>query len=380
MKKHTIWKRVYDILTLLGLLSVIAALVLYPKEAVAAGKDGVKLCLDVIIPSLFPFFALSSMVIELGIAEKLGKAMSPLMRLLFNVNGTCSTAFILGFIGGYPVGARTAISLYKSGQTTKTETERLLSFCNNSGPAFILGVVGAGIFTSGKVGLILCLIHALSSMIVGIFFRFWKAGKLEYAAGSPTQNYNDRVSFPSAFVSSIKSSVQSALNISGFVIFFTIFIKLLFLTGTIPSLAKIIANVSGLQLSNVEDTLTGIIELTSGVRTLNPQMLSTSMKMAAFMLGWAGLSVHCQALSFICETGISSTSYILGKFLHGIISAVLVSLLFNFFNFEQPAMTYLTQQINSIASLNFSHSLLMSGTSCLLLLLATFLFLLRKKS
>ncbi len=61
------------------------------------------------------------------------------MAPLFRAGGACSSALALGFVGGYPVGARTAIALYENGQCSKTEAERLLAFCNNSGPAFILG-------------------------------------------------------------------------------------------------------------------------------------------------------------------------------------------------------------------------------------------------
>ncbi|MDR0937038.1 MAG: hypothetical protein LBM98_10195, partial [Oscillospiraceae bacterium] len=167
-------KRVYDIATLFGLGLLIVMLVVYPSEAVAAGKDGVMLCLNVIVPSLLPFFVVSALVVELGAADALGVLAAPVMRVLFNVSGTCGAAWIMGFIGGYPVGAKTAIALYNSGKIGKVETERLLSFCNNSGPAFILGVVGAGVFSSGRVGLLLYLVHALSSVLVGIGFRNYK--------------------------------------------------------------------------------------------------------------------------------------------------------------------------------------------------------------
>ena len=84
------------------------------------------------------------------------------MYPLFRVNGSCSAAFALGIIGGYPVGAKTAISLYEKQYCTKAEAERMLSFCNNSGPAFILGVVGAGVFSSGTIGMMLYCMHAVS--------------------------------------------------------------------------------------------------------------------------------------------------------------------------------------------------------------------------
>lgn len=161
---------------LLGVAIVCAALalILWPKEAMAAMKDGLRLCGNVIIPSLFPFFVLSSLVVELGLSRYLGKLFQPVMAPLFRVNGACTSAVALGFVGGYPVGARTAIALYQSGQCSKTEAERLLAFCNNAGPAFILGVVGAGVFGSGTVGLLLYLAHIAASLCVGLLFRFYR--------------------------------------------------------------------------------------------------------------------------------------------------------------------------------------------------------------
>ena len=132
---------VRDLFLGLGLMGATLALLLYPQASMEAARTGLQLCGNVIVPSLFPFFVLSSLVVELGLAGHLGRLLEGVMRPLFRVNGACASAFALGFIGGYPVGAKTAISLYQNGMCTKTEAERLLAFCNNSGPAFILGVV-----------------------------------------------------------------------------------------------------------------------------------------------------------------------------------------------------------------------------------------------
>ena len=127
----------------LALLLATLALMFWPKDSMAAARDGLTLCYNVIIPSLFPFFVLSALVVDLGLAGHLGRALEGIMRPLFNVPGACAPALALGFVGGYPVGARTALQLYQKGMCTKTEAERLLAFCNNSGPAFILGGLGS---------------------------------------------------------------------------------------------------------------------------------------------------------------------------------------------------------------------------------------------
>ena len=103
-----------DVLLGLGLLLAALALVVWPGESMSAMKDGLSLCGNVILPSLFPFFVLSSLVVELGMSRYLGRLFQPVMAPLFRVNGSCAAALALGFVGGYPVGARTAISLYQT--------------------------------------------------------------------------------------------------------------------------------------------------------------------------------------------------------------------------------------------------------------------------
>ena len=118
-------KQIRGSLLTAALLISAAALVFAPEEAMEGAKSGLTLCLNVIVPSLFPFFVLSSLVVDLGIAARLGRLLEPIMRPLFRVSGSCAGALVLGFIGGYPVGARTALQLYQQGFCTKTEAERL---------------------------------------------------------------------------------------------------------------------------------------------------------------------------------------------------------------------------------------------------------------
>lgn len=353
---------VRDLFLGLALLLATLALMFWPQESMAAAREGLKLCYNVIIPSLFPFFVLSALVVDLGLAGYLGRALEGIMRPLFNVPGACASAFALGFVGGYPVGARTALSLYQKGMCTKTEAERLLSFCNNSGPAFILGVVGAGVFASSRVGVLLYLAHAAASVCVGVLFRFYKREKKGREARVSPKFEAER--FSVAFTGAVKNSFLSTLNICAFVVFFTVVIKLLFLSGFLPALAEAAGRLLaplGFSRQWAERLLTGAIELSSGVWTLSGAgTIAGKLSMAAFMLGWAGLSVHCQVLSFIGGSGLSVRTYIGGKFLHGGLSALFTALLVRFFPLEEPVASYLAEQVEGIAGVDFSSALTIS--------------------
>lgn len=364
--------QIRDLILCLALLLSGAALVMYPAQAMEAARSGLQLCANVIIPSLFPFFVLSSLMVELGFAQYLGRALEPVMRPLFRVSGPCASAVALGFIGGYPVGARTAIQLYEKGLCSRTEAQRLLAFCNNSGPAFILGVVGVGVFSSSRAGLLLYFVHALASLCVGLIFRFYGGRDQEGERNRKCVRIQTE-RFSLAFTRAIRSSFTSTLNICAFVIFFTVVIRMLFATGVLSFLAEGLSGLLGVERSWIEFLLTGLVEISSGVTTLTgTQALTGRMSLAAFMLGWAGVSVHCQVLSFLGDSGLSPRTYVVGKLLHGTISAAGMWLLARALLPGEEVSACLAEQVETLAELDLQSALTASVVCAWLVWLAFF--------
>ena len=110
----------------------------------------------------------------------------------------------------------------------------------------------------------------------------------------------------------------------------------------------------------------GLLELSSGVSSLRGGThLAGRVSMAAFMLGWAGLSVHCQVLSFLVDSGLSAKTYLAGKLCHGLIAAGLTWCLTRLFPLSAPVADYLAEQAESIAALDFSTALAASSLAAL---------------
>ena len=327
-----------DALLGLILLGAGAALILHPTQSMEAGRQGLQLCFQVIIPSLFPFFVLSSLVVELGMTQYLGRVVERLMSPLFRVNGAGSCALVLGLVGGYPIGARTAIDLYKKGLCSKTETQRLLAFCNNCGPAFMFGVVGAGVFASSSIGFLLYFAHVAASLCIGILFRFYGSETPGAIRSSLPQFQATRLS--TAFTISVKNAFASVWNICAFVVFFTVVIRLLNLWGAMDLSANLLSalfSLVGFDSASTRNLLIGLLEVSSGVTSLSGvDGLSGQLTVAAFMLGWAGLSVHCQVLSFLHDTDLSPGTYLIGKALHGALAALFTAWLFRLFAPSTP--------------------------------------------
>ena len=286
------------------------ALLLLPCGDTAAQgvRDGISLCLASVIPALFPFFVAAQLLTSLGAAEALGRAAGPLFRRLFGIDGVGAAAFLLGLIGGYPVGAKATGSLVRQGLLSPEDGARLLTFCNNAGPAFILGIAGRGVFHSPRAGAWLYVLHAASATAVGLLLC--RAGRTKPPAvprtvpAVPTKK--PPASLAAAFIEAVQSGVRAMAGVCGFVIFFLVLLRLA--EGALGSLPPAAA---------------GFLELTNGILRLTPDR--RGFITAAGLLGWGGLSVHGQTAAVLGGSGISLRRYLPAKALQGALSAVLAA-------------------------------------------------------
>ncbi len=314
------------ILSICLALSAFAGLLIFPAAAAEGARSGLALCGSVIIPSLFPFTVLAGLLLELGLPDKLGRFASPLMKRLFHVSGQGSVAFFLGILGGYPLGAVTVSQMHTSGQLTKKEAERLLGFCDNSGPAFIIAMAGTAVFKSSAAGFFLYGTHIIAAILTGVLLR----GK--QSEPSPILPYKKAPGFSAAFSASVKRGTAAAVTVSGFVVFFSVLMALLNAAGFLPSLCGRLSSQLGLELHFTHSLVNGFLEIGSGIGSMTGLSLNAqNLAMCAFVLGWGGLSVQAQAAAVIKESGLSASKHFLGKLLHGVLSALITYFTFALF-------------------------------------------------
>lgn len=338
------------------LLGISVALIRWGGEGSKAVQNGLTLCFDVIIPAMFPFFILSNLTISLGLSHLLGKLCAPFMKPLFGLSGACATPLLLGLIGGYPVGAKTTVSLYQSKQCTKKEANCLLAFSNNAGPAFLLGVVATGMYNSALVGGILYGSHILSSLLVGLFFcRMTGFNEDSTLTSEHSADCHIKTTpFVTAFLKSVTDALQSTLNVCAFILCFTVLIRLFTLTGIANLFADLCAFILiplGFPEEFSHPLVYGLLELTSGVTALplNIGTVPQELAVISFFLAWGGLSVHCQTLALLED--LSGAHYLSGKLLQGIFSGIiafsLTSLIFFIFPLSNQVATISTFGIDT---------------------------------
>lgn len=313
--------------SLLLLLAFGSLLLLYPQESAEAARDGLRICFELLIPSLFPFFVLSSLLVSLGFATLLGRCLKHFMWPMFRLNAPCATALVLGAVGGYPVGARITAQLYEDRLCSRADALRLSAFSNNCGPAFLFSVAGWGIFSSKAAGFLLLGTHLAAALVVGLLFRYYPLSEEGRTVLPPPAQKN---SFATVFPDCVRDSFSSTLNVCAFVVLFSVILRLSSCSGLLPWIATQLSLLlpTSFPPALCQSLIAGIFELSIAICSLSDiSALPAALPLAAFLLGWGGLSVHCQALPFLNRCVDSFRPYFLGKFLQGIVAASLTAFL-----------------------------------------------------
>ena len=315
-------------LTVLSAFATLAGMILFPADCIAAAASGLETCYKIMLPALLPFFICSKLLVKSGFAKKIGDSLGFIMRPLFNVPGCGAYAFVIGILSGFPVGAKCAAELYGDGLCSKTETQRLVCFCNNSGPIFIIGAVAAGMLYNRTAGIYLYTAHILSAVTVGIIL-----GKVNFEKSDRQTSKHSPVkrqatgSRADIFSSSVAESVDLILFVCGFIIFFNVFSEVLSLSGVVGLF------VSAAEFFNLsEDIFTAVfytfIEVTGGVKRLSALPIGAlRLPLISMALGWGGLSVMLQVFGVTDGCGLSKRIFIAAKAMQSVLAGIYTALL-----------------------------------------------------
>lgn len=311
---------------------IIAALILlyflFPNSVSSSVENSLMLCKNVVIPSLFLFFILSNLFIESGMCEAIGRVLSHVLSPMFNLSGPACVAFILSLIAGYPAGGIGAVTLYKSGGVSKPECERLLMFSNNCGPGFIITALGVSMLGSREAGMFLYLIHIACAALLGVMTgRFFKAHRFASSASKKHIRESPLILFTGA----IKKSTVIMLDVCAIIVTFSALIGLLSSSGVLGALSGMAEGI-GIPGEISKGAVSAIFELTCGSSMIcagNADTVITMTLLSGF-IGFGGICVHMQLLPYIHDAGLSAKKYLIGKVLHGAVSAGITYVIMRF--------------------------------------------------
>ena len=291
------------------------ALLLKNTEIAANGiKKGLELATRSLIPSLFPFLVLSSLMIETGAIAPLTRLLAKPLRLAFGLTPSGTAALLLGWLCGLPVGAVSATTMRKNGQISKQEFDRLLLFSGTPSTGFLIGAVGASLFGNAKAGGALFLITLLSCAITGICMKLlW--GDLE-APINATATTAPSAPFYCQFTGAVRHGFTTALEITGFVAFF----------AAVAECVRAVARQYAWPPFCAALAI-GLLELTAGIQgAVSTLAAEQAFCLCAFLCGFAGLSVCMQLFSIAAAQRPRLLPYLSARLLQGAICALLAAL------------------------------------------------------
>jgi len=323
------------------------SLVFFPEQALRAAVEGMDIFWRIVFPSLLPFFVLSEVMLGLGAVHFIGVLLEPLMRPVFNVPGVGAFALSMGLAAGYPMDAVITGKFRRKGLCTQIEGERLLAFTNTADPLFIFGAVAVGMFGLPRLGMILAMAHYLSSFTVGYLFRFHRRG--ERVREPPRTGSNrgmlrracrvlvqarkeDGRPFGMILGEAVKESVSTLLMIGGFIILFSVLVKILTVFGVVRLLTPFVGGIlrlMGLSSALVPAFCRGFLEIDLGTMAASQAAAPLVQRavMASAVIAWSGLSVHAQVASVLTGTDIRMKSYFVARLFHAVIAGFYTVLL-----------------------------------------------------
>ncbi len=330
---------------------LIVIMSLYPELIIESSMNGLKLWIESVFPSLFPFLILINIVTYLGIVDFIGSLLTPIISILFGVKGVGAMPLVAGFTSGYPVGAKLTCQLYNDNRLSKKCASKVICYSNNSGPLFIVGSVGVGMFHNVMVGYFILLVHIISAITLGILINIYTYEKIVTKKENILKKsckafllhiHCNKKTLGEILSLSVSSSINTIVAIGGYIVLFSVIItslQILNFNSLLPS-------------PLLQSLFYGGVEMTNGVFIASSIGTKLSVILSCAIISFGGFSIHAQAISFISKTDLCVWQYLLGKFLCGLLSLLYGFLLYPFFNFSIAEPVFFQHNLN-LPSINY---------------------------
>lgn len=347
---------------------------LSPDAALERAGQGLTLFLQVILPAQLPFLLCATLFMESGLVYRLGRGLEPVTRRLFKAPGQSAFAFLMGAITGYPAGARVTADLFPNGGDSN-DVLRCGFLSSVSGPAYMLGAVGAGLLGAPVAGWLIALSHWGAVLLISALLPRGKAGSPPPAPATPPPGPRP---WGEALGDAVRRGIETFWTVGGFIMMFSVVTGLLEHYGVLGALSGPLSwllNALGVEGALAAPALMGLVEVTVGCQAaaqVAAPLMDKCLLMCA-LISVGGLSITMQQLVFLSPLGLPVGRFIALKCLHAAVAVLLCRLLALLPVFSAPASAF-----SSLPG--FASSLASSGIflTCGLVVMAACAFFPRK--
>lgn len=294
-------------------LALIIVILSHPDSTFRYAYEGLYQWAAKMVPTLFPFMMISSIMVYSGADLELGHMLSRSLKKLYPFSSYGLYAIFMGFFCGFPMGAKIVSELYENNKICRPEADALLAFCNNIGPAYFMGIIlpmlheygyPAAPFLFGMYG-----IPAVYGIALGHLFRRRYKSDIRQARKIHRPSCPTRLSLAATLKRACIDNTQSLIILGGYITFTNAF-RVLF--DLIPLTA------------GSKDILSGFLEIIGGVQAIYSTALMPGQKIFWIMtaLCFGGVSCIMQTSSFLERSGLSLLHHLKHKAIMTAISSV----------------------------------------------------------
>ena len=293
---------------LLGLIIILFSylgIFCFPNIMINSSINALLIFREKLFPSIFPFFVLSFLFINMGYPLILNKYFKNITRKIFHLSENTTFILLMSIISGFPSGAKYIVKDYSNNYITKEEGNQLLLFTHFANPLFVLGTCGI-LLSSKRLAYKILICQLLANIILGILVR---------PKNITTTKKKEVVFSTPSLISILPDAINEAMEV------------LIFMLGSI-TIFQFFTNCFLLFTNEsvfFRTIFTGIMDLTSGINLVPTLSISIELKalLMLIFITFGSLSVHLQVINAIKNTNLSYTNFFIGRILETIISIIL---------------------------------------------------------
>lgn len=288
----------------------------FPQTVFTGASYGLVLWFRHVLPTLLPYMILINVLICTPALHWICRITSTFLCPLLGTSYYGTFAVLTGFLCGYPMGAKTVSDLLDTQKISRSEASYLLSFCNNTSPAFILSYVVAQNMKERNLCIPFFLILTFTPLMLSFIFRLFyrlPESSCSFPQVTPGSFSNPSESISDSFLDRcILNAFESVTKVGGYMMMFSVLIQLLasVLPNTIFSLL-----------------LYSSLEISTGIRLLFSSALYTTEKiiLCAFLTSFGGWCCIAQTYSMISSSQLPILPYITAKLVTALVTSLLIS-------------------------------------------------------
>ena len=288
---------------------------LFPDAAFDGATSGLLLWFNTVFPTLFPFMLISSLIIQTNTLSFISKLFGPVFKYIFHISEHGVFAVLGGFCCGYPMGAKITAELVNSKRISEIEGSYLLSFCNNTSPMFVLSFIlmeNVARFDLLIPGL--CIFLLSPFLCSYLFYALYYEKIMVASEKKPLLSQSRHLSFFQILDDCIMKSIESIVQVGGYIIAFSILITL--------------ANTLIPKNSIIKLFLISFLEMTNGIVVISSILNSSDLCwiLTLALASFGGFCACAQTSCMINGTRISTKIYIIEKLITAIVTSLLAFL------------------------------------------------------